>query len=321
MKLREDARIKEKMEFRIDTRHVVYLIVWSIVFSGVIFYTGMVVGKKSKPTALARSTPPPVVLGAKADKAMDAQDLEARAIPFLNELSSHPEEEEMGDVVLNALAKLRLETRKKADEEEERMKKELAKKLFPPPADEEIIDRAMDPDEVLALSAGIRARNDRRVRSAKAPEMEIVPEEVPPEPEPEIAPLEAPPEPEPEIAQDVPAEPEPEPEPEKVEEARPAKEAKPRKRHDDDIKVVAERYYAVQAKSFKDKNEALIFLKYLQGELSRNKVKPYIMPVDLPKKGKWYRVRIGRFPSRLEAQKFKDFIEKKEGLQTILVVL
>lgn len=297
MKLREDARIKEKMEFRIDTKHVVYLIVWSIVFSGVIFYTGMVVGKKSKP-ALARNTPPPVVLGAKADKTMDAEDLEARSIPFLNELSSHPEEEEMGDVVLNALAKLRLETRKKADEEEERLKKELTDRLFPAPPEERLSDRAMDPDEVLALSAGIRAHRQRKARSAKAPEME-------PEPEPEIAPHDAP----------------TEPEPVHVEEARHEKEAQDQERDDEDIKVVAERYYAVQAKSFKDKNEALVFLKYLQGELSRNKFKPYIMPVELPKKGKWYRVRIGRFPSRLEAQKFKDFIEKKEGLQTILVVL
>lgn len=309
MKLREDARIKEKMEFRIDTKHVVYLIVWSIVFSGVIFYTGMVVGKKSKP-ALAHSSPPPVLLGAKADKPMDADDLEARTIPFLAELSSHPEEEEMGDVVLNALAKLRLETRKKAEEEEERLKKELAKKLFPAPADadEDFADRAMDPDEVLAQSAGISAHDNRRIRSAKAPKM--VPESEP-EPEPEI------------VSHDAPPKPEPEPEPvkAKAKEARPEKKEKRRNREDDDIKVVAERYYAVQAKSFKDKNEALVFLKYLQGELSRNKVKPYIMPVELPKKGKWYRVRIGRFPSRLEAQKFKDFIEKKEGLQTILVVL
>jgi len=80
-------------------------------------------------------------------------------------------------------------------------------------------------------------------------------------------------------------------------------------------------YFGIQAKAFREKGDAAEFLKYLQGELAKSKYRPFIMPVDLGAKGKWYRVRIGKFTSRLDAEKFKEQLEKKLGLETFLVSL
>lgn len=307
MRLREETRIKEKMEFQIDTKHVFYLIVWSVVFSGIIFYTGLVVGERTQTGLQAAPQIKAVIPEAPED--LLKEDSAIPPFPLMADLKVHPEKEELGDVVLNALARLRLETLERIKQEDEVMKEELAKEIFQP-RHERRMARNPNAQEMLGQTAGIGlsapVRNKNRL--AKAPEMEL------PQPEPEPEPVvvaEPALQPEPEMA----AKAEPQRDESEVQQAERA-EAKAQKN-----KAGKGGRYSIQAKSFRDRNEALIFLGYLQKQARKSKVKPYIMPVDLPTKGRWYRVRMGRFQTRLDAQKYKDQFEKKEGIQTILVKL
>lgn len=299
MRLREESRIKEKMEFQIDTKHVFYLIVWSIVFSGVIFYTGLVVGERTQPGLQA--APQPLPQSNKMPEELVKKDNEIAPFPPMADLKTHPEKEEMSDVVLNALARLRLETLDKLNEEEERFKEELAEEIFSP-RHERRMARLANVEEMMGRTAGIGLQNPNPAvpRLGKAPDMPVPePEELVREPEVQV------PVPEPEKKRNAVAGP---------------KEQQPSKAEEKE-RADARKRYSIQAKSFRDRNEALIFLGYLQKQVGKSKVQPYIMPVDLANKGKWYRVRLGRFSTRLDAQKFKDQFEKREGIQTILVKL
>lgn len=290
MRLRDDGRLKEKMEFYLETRHVLYLILWSIVLSGVIFYTGMFIGKKGieDQKSLAAENP----LKRKAVKKDDLVDPMVSTFEFLTRLTSHPEKRELQDAVLNAMEKLRQETQERLAKEALEEEKELAKKLFP-------TSKAQAPDELLKETAGIGPRKpeERQARLGIAPDLLV------PGPEEEVVTKAGPP-------------------------GSAHKEAEPKQRiPDDPSKVVASSrgtgsgYFGIQAKAFRDKEDAKFFADYLKQELGRSKYQPFVMPVELPGKGKWYRVRIGKFATRLEAKKFKDEFEKKLGLETFLVNL
>jgi DedD protein len=300
MRLREETRIKEKMEFQIDTRHVFYLIVWSVVFSGIIFYTGLVVGERTQ-TGL-QAAPQVQAVIPHAPKDLLKEDSQIPPFPLMADLKSHPEKVEIGDVVLNALARLRLETLERIKLEDEVMKEELANEIFQP-RHQRRMARNSNAQEMLGETAGIglSAPAQPKRRLAKAPEMEL------PQPEPERVAV-AEPDPEPDLAARV----KPRQDESKVQQP---------KMEERENEAGKEGRYSIQAKSFRDRNEALIFLGYLQKEARKSKVKPYIMPVDLPTKGRWYRVRMGRFQTRLDAQKYKEQFEKKEGIQTFLVKL
>jgi DedD protein len=295
MRLRHEDKLKEKVEFQLDTRHVFYLVLWSIALSAAIFATGLFVGQKKQEGksgyAMANTL---AFQGLRQKQAGLAVDPLVSSFSFLNRLGGHPEKRELEDAVLNAMAKLRIEIREKVEEKDDQLKKELADKYFRgiDPADDE--DRQQSPEELLAQSRGISAHHRHEQRMGQAPERLEAPEEEPV--------------PEPVVAAKKPAA------PYARGGAAPAKVAE--KAPVEGPEEGAGGDFAIQAKAFRDKNDALIFLGYLKHELGRSRYKPFIMPVELPGKGKWYRVRIGKFDSRLKAQ-----FEKRLGLETFLVSL
>jgi cell division protein FtsN len=330
MKLRDEHRIKDKVEFRVDTRHLVYLILWSVLFSAVIFYSGLVVGKKSNPLP----SPVPQALASVPDpaSAQTPEERLVRAMPLLKTLAVHPEQEEKTDEVLNAMARLRIETMERAEREDQALKAQLQQELFPPKPGKS--PRPPSPDDVLRNTSGISApARGLPQRLAEAPEMPL-PQ---PEPEPVVTAKDEPPEPRPRSQSEAlfrafmsaapPAAPAPEPAQVGLPEppAGPAAAADPAPApatgEPEALPRGQTKAYAIQAKSFRDKTEADVFADYLVKSLQASPYKAFIMPVDLPNKGRWYRVRIGQFPSLSDAQKFKEAFEKKEGMQTILVVL
>jgi cell division septation protein DedD len=46
----------------------------------------------------------------------------------------------------------------------------------------------------------------------------------------------------------------------------------------------------------------------------------YLMIADIPDRGRWYRVRLGGFASRDEAQKYKKEFESQEGTEALVVM-
>ncbi len=308
MKLRHESRIKDKMEFQLDTRHVFYLVLWSVLLSGAIFATGLFIGqKKEEGKAGYKVTASLAFKGLQQKEAGMGADPLVSSFSFLSRLDHHPEKKELDDAVLNALAKMRLEVRQRIQKQDEDLKKELADKYFP---NEDAVSEAewaahqARPDMLLAQSQGIQALRERReARLGQAPE-DLGQED--PEPAPRAAPYAKA-----ELKQVAPAEVAPAPaavEPKSV-----VVQA--------DSQAPAEGAFAIQCKAFRNSQDAKVFVGYLKGEMRRSKYKPFIMPVELPGKGKWFRVRIGRFGTRLEAEKYKEKFEKRLGLETFLVTL
>lgn len=303
MRLRHESKLKDKMEFQLDTRHVLYLVLWSILLSGAIFATGLFIGQKKEAGKAGYAVTASLAFkGLQQKQAGEGVDPLVSSFSFLSRLDHHPEHKELDDAVLNALAKLRLEVREKVLEQDEELKKELAHKYF---GDQDLMgDGSVDQqrhraEALLAQSHGISAqRRAQAKRLGQAPEDlgKELPEEVAPKaPYAEEALKPA-------VAKAVPA-----PEPVKVVEA--------------DSQSNTAGTFAIQAKAFRNKKDADIFVSYLKSELRRGRYKPFVMPVKLPGKGQWYRVRIGKFDSRLEAEEFKSRFEKRLGLETFLVSL
>lgn len=88
-----------------------------------------------------------------------------------------------------------------------------------------------------------------------------------------------------------------------------------------DSQEPAEGSFAIQCKAFRTVQDANLFVGYLKGEMRHSQYRPFVMPVELPGKGKWFRVRVGKFDTRLEAEKYKTLFEKRLGLETFLVSL
>jgi DedD protein len=305
MKLRHESKLKDKMEFQLDTRHVFYLVLWSVLLSGAIFATGLFIGqKKEEGKAGYKVTSSLAFKGLQQKEAGLGADPLVASFSFLSHLDRHPEKKELDDAVLNALAKMRLEVRERIQRQDEDLKKELAEKYFP---SEDAVSEAewaahhAQPGMMLAQSQGVQALpQQHEARSGQAPD-DLGKEDPAPKPAP-YANVE--------LKQVVTAE------------AAPVPVAKPEPPVvQADSQAPGEGAFAIQCKAFRNSQDAKVFIGYLKGEMRHSKYKPFIMPVELPGKGKWFRVRIGKFGSRLEAEKYKENFEKRLGLETFLVTL
>jgi cell division septation protein DedD len=71
----------------------------------------------------------------------------------------------------------------------------------------------------------------------------------------------------------------------------------------------------LQVSSFKEREEAVEFLKTL-----KEAGHPcFIVSVDVPERGRIYRVRVGPFSNVKEAREYQKEFEQKEGMLTFLV--
>jgi cell division septation protein DedD len=75
--------------------------------------------------------------------------------------------------------------------------------------------------------------------------------------------------------------------------------------------------FTVQLASFKDQNSAKKFAAQFQDL----KPKPFVRTVDLPGKGRWYRVQVGQLSSRDEAAALADRLVKKYQLKAFVISL
>ena len=77
---------------------------------------------------------------------------------------------------------------------------------------------------------------------------------------------------------------------------------------DKEEEPVAEDRFTLQIGSFQDRGEA----DALSAELQTSGYEPYILSAEVPEKGLWFRVRIGRYPSYKAALSAKAAFEKKQ---------
>ena len=75
--------------------------------------------------------------------------------------------------------------------------------------------------------------------------------------------------------------------------------------------------FTIQIKAFRAKNEASGFMKILR----ERGYKPYMATADVEGRGRFYRVRLGKFRSLDSAHRRQDAFEKAENLETIVTRL
>lgn len=75
--------------------------------------------------------------------------------------------------------------------------------------------------------------------------------------------------------------------------------------------------YALQVGSYKTANEAAT----LVNELQAHSLEPWVQEVNLPGKGKWYRVYLGRFASKVEAEQMGTRYQNQHIIQSFVLAL
>ncbi|MCA9520917.1 MAG: SPOR domain-containing protein [Myxococcales bacterium] len=75
--------------------------------------------------------------------------------------------------------------------------------------------------------------------------------------------------------------------------------------------------YSLQIRAFRNIVEANEFI----GTLRRQGYTPHVILSDVPGRGRWYRVRVGRFRTIDEAKAFQKTFEDKEGIATFVSAL
>lgn len=75
--------------------------------------------------------------------------------------------------------------------------------------------------------------------------------------------------------------------------------------------------YSLQIRAFRNIVEANEFISTLR----REGYKPHLVLNDIPGRGRWYRVRVGRFSSIDAARVFQKQFEAKEGIATFVSIL
>lgn len=82
------------------------------------------------------------------------------------------------------------------------------------------------------------------------------------------------------------------------------------------IKSAENAKYALQVGSYQQVAEANAAVQKWKGK----GYPAYLMIADIPDRGRWYRVRLGGFASRAEANKYKKQFEAQEAVETIVVM-
>ena len=340
MRLREEHKLKEKVEFRLDTRHVIALIAWSIIFSGAIFYFGLFVGKKGGPQSTGLVSSSSALANTSDPLNIGPTTAQVPVMKAAANLSVHPEHLPKLDKVLSAIDALRFEEIEKRRKEDRRFKALKQLEWFGDQVVSEDERTALEQErlELARLKAQKNAQGDPSLVGGKTPDGAA--HKVPaPDLEAQRARLEA--------AELARLEAEQRDRKDALDKARQA-EANQRARAEKEKKKqpkkssyiearrkeaeangetpakpkITQKTYTVQAKAFPIKKDALKFRDYLTKSLSNSNQTVYLMPVNIPEKGgTWYRVRIGRFKSRNAAEKFKERFEAQEGLSTFIAEL
>lgn len=283
--MRDLDRVRDKIEVRLEPRQVVLLAVGTMLFSGLLFAAGFMLGRSRAPTP----APAPLAIGTVASEAIEAADT-APARPAA-----------IGEVTFEFPSML---GSRPGREVTRRRPMRLSRGVVPvagakaeAPAEEAEAPAEPEPTPEIA-----------RIEppAPKAPIDPPAPAAAPPAPEPiaarpTIAPIPADPEP---IDEDDPdAAPPPAPPPTAAPEPiRPPEPSRP-------PEPVADARYTLQVKAARDKAEADAFV----AELREAGFAPHVVLADIPGKGRFFRIRVGHFGSMAEARAFQRRYKRQSG--------
>lgn len=277
-------RVRDKIEIRLEPRQVVFLAVGTMLFSGLLFAGGFMLGRNQ---AVVRSQAE-VDLAAAEESARAAEEetftgTRAAALGevefmFPSALGSRP----------GRAAPKRRPMRLPAEE--------LSIKLDAPAEKAQAVEPTKAPVAVRAAPADPKPVVRTPAPIAPAP---VAPKPVTPKPIVDAAPA---------VAEVIPA---------PGNEDAPAAPAKPIELQPEPTapppepvaKSSARGRYTVQVKAVQAKAEADAFM----AELRQSGFKPHVVLADIPGKGRFYRIRVGRFESMREARMFQRQYKRRSG--------
>lgn len=336
MRLREDTKIREKVTVHLGTWQIVSILLLSVFFSGLVFGLGIFVGKQGQG---GMTTLQPAAGSVPQKAALKKGGLSVPQFATLpGQVLSKFSPAEMLDSLSRFVVQSHVDTLV-ADEERFRQEEELIAAKARHRIRPDMYEAPVDPDpnnelpidmakERLAVT-DTEKKEPTRPMGAPLPNKENLPKAAPrpAEAKAEAAKAEA------ALEQPVSAKEENKGRPSKAEVA-----AKEDGAVDADAKVQAGskktekdsaqkakssenpiRVYSVQLLAYKDKSMALDYVKRLASSPLCAKYKPFIMPVEVPEKGQFYRVRIGRFTSKKEAERLRIRIAGQEGIDAKVV--
>ncbi len=258
--MRDAARIKEKIEVRLDSRQVVSLLLGAAVVLGVVFYLGVTVGKD---LALAQQPGPgPVDVLARLDeKTVAVED----KLTFPDALTEEP-------AAAAAVAPAPKPEPVKPEPKPEPAKHEpaLAVAPAPEPGARSPEPGARSPEPALPSAAELLAAADQRVPKPLDPSLAQAPAE-------------------PETRTDA--------------GGAPAREPAP-----------PTGGFTVQAGAMPDRGEADGFADKLRAK----GFAPYVIAAEIPGKGTFYRVRLGKFGTRDAADRYLADFKRETGLSAFV---
>lgn len=287
--MRDLDRVRDKIEIRLEPRQVVLLAGGTMLFSGLLFAAGFMLGRSRTPAVvpvveIGAAEVAPATVADTATRTTRASAIGEVEFRFPTELGSRP-------------ARVRAE----------RPTMRLAPEVIgggagekPAPASAE--PAPAEPPRIEPVAARVEpARAEpARVELARAEPARVEPVAARAEPARVEPPRIEPPKPAPRAA----AEPIDEDDPDAGAPAAPtvAPPATPARENTGNR-------YTLQVKAARDKAEADAFM----AELRRAGYQPHLILADVPGKGRFYRVRVGRFASMAEARDFQRSYKSKTG--------
>jgi DedD protein len=257
-RLREEDKITEKVEVRLDNRQIAWLIIGCAVISAIVFVSGYTIGKSSVPTAV-------------------------ETMPSLAALPATMNMENGAEVDPAKLA--------------ETTPSYTYDRVLSKPSPRVEIN---DPTHLLLANKLAEIENER-AETAKADAMDM--DLAGPRPVSAIEPANP-------RAEAPPTDPRIVPEGQATGTRNDARASSASSRKD-------KSGYTIQVKAFRSKQEAAKFISALRGAGHA----PYMLTSDIPGKGQFYRVRLGRFETLAAASKRQSEFENLEGFKTIVTPL
>lgn len=316
--MRDFERVKEKIEVRLDTPQVTLLALGGLIIVGGAFAGGYALGQRSgaqaESTTVAVSSQVPPPAAATAEEAAPLGEV-AFQFPTTLKEKGQPRRQTAPKVTLSGMVlsdpepppsakavkpAAQARTAPTVQIPEERIPVESPKPKAP-----SVAVAALPPPPKAGRAAAEDAPGAKPAPTLSTPKVAVIP--LPPPPKQGAAKAPEPPakKPEPPAAQ---------PQPVKIAEAPKAEDA-PKAEAEDAPKPTkraaskAEEQFTLQVKAAKDRVEADAFV----ASLKRQGYKPWIVLADIPGKGRYYRIRVGKFDSREEAQSFQRRYRRKTG--------
>ncbi len=272
--MRDLDRVRDKIEVRLEPRQVVLLAIGTMLFSGLLFAAGFMLGRSRAPVAPA----PTLALGAATSEAVEAGD--TVEVPVRTAA--------IGEVTFQFPSML---GSRPGREVSRRRTMRLSGDVVP------VAARAPEPEKIERPERPVEPRPEKLEKPAPAavakvaPTAAVAPDEPAPaaidEDDPDAAPPLKPIDPTPAVA--APAV------------AAPVKPAKPA--------PASDARYTLQVKAARDKAEADAFM----AELRAAGFQPHVVLADIPGKGRFFRIRVGRFGSMADARAFQRRYKRKSG--------